>query len=87
MFSGLFGCIWGIAFIVLMGYPLWRIFQKLGYPGVASLIMYVPVVNVIALWYAALNPMPFEQRLYGGAAVPPYPPYSPPPPPPPPIQP
>ena len=84
MYSGFFGCIWVIVMILLVGYPMWRIFEKVGYPGVASLLMYVPVVNLIALWYAALNPLPFELRMRGGA--PPYP-GSAPPPPPPPIQP
>jgi hypothetical protein len=82
MFGGLFGCVVSLVMIALVIYPMWRIFEKVGYPGFASLILLVPVVNLIALWYAALNPMPFELRLRGGAAVPPYMP-----PPPPPIQP
>jgi hypothetical protein len=94
-YGGFFGCFVWLAILVVMGYPLWRIFEKLGYPGVASLLMYVPLVNLIALWYAALNPMPFEQRLYGQPPYgqPPYgqPPYGgsvpPPPPPPPPAHP
>lgn len=76
MFSGIFGCVLSIAMIALVVYPLWRIFEKLGYPGVMSLLMYVPIVNLIALWYGALNPMPFEQR--GGVGRP----MAPPPPPP-----
>jgi len=76
MFSGVFGCLVSIAMIALVIYPLWKIFEKLGYPGVASLIMCVPIVNLIAIWYAALNPMPFELRARGGM------PMSPPPPPP-----
>ena len=86
MASGFFGCIWLIICIALVGYPMWRIFEKIGYPGVASLLMYVPVVNLIALWYGALNPLPFELRMRG--QIPPYPgSVPPPPPPPPPIQP
>jgi hypothetical protein len=63
MFSGLFGCIWVVAMLVIVGYPLWRIFEKLGYPGVASLLMYIPIANLVVLWYAALNELPIEQEL------------------------
>lgn len=80
MYSGIFGCLWLVFLILLVGWPCWRIFEKLGYPGVASLIMYVPIANLVALWYAALNPMPFEQELqrWRGSV-----PTAPPPPPPP----
>ena len=55
MFGGLFGCVISLVMIALVIYPMWRIFEKVGYPGVASLIMLVPIVNLIALWYGALD--------------------------------
>jgi hypothetical protein len=74
MFGGVFSCVLSLVFLALVIYPMWRIFEKVGYPGVASLIMLVPIVNLIALWYAALNPLPFEQRMRGGMVPPPPPP-------------
>jgi hypothetical protein len=76
MFSGIASCIWLILMLVIVGYPLWRIVEKAGYPGYMSLLFYIPIVNLIVLWYAAMNPWPLEQRAggYAGVVVPPPPP-------------
>jgi hypothetical protein len=63
MFHPFFGCVWFICVILILGYPMWRIAEKAGFPGVMSLIMYVPLVNLIVLWYLALNEWPIELEL------------------------
>lgn len=63
MFSSFAGCVGLVVALVLIVWPLWRILTKMGYPGVASLLMYVPIVNFIALWYLALTDWPIELEL------------------------
>ncbi len=81
-FFGLFGCLWFVVVIVAVGYPAWKIAEKLGYAGPMSLLMYIPIVNLIVLWYLALNewPIELELRRWRGS-VPPVPGIAPPPPP------
>ncbi|MDQ2980202.1 MAG: hypothetical protein M3R62_13380 [Acidobacteriota bacterium] len=62
-FQGGFGCLVFVGMVVLLVYPLWRISTKAGYPGVMSLLFFVPVVNVIVLWLAALSEWPIERQL------------------------
>lgn len=45
----------GIALIVL---PFWRIFTKAGYSGAWSLLMLIPVVNVIIFYVFAFSSWP-----------------------------
>jgi hypothetical protein len=33
--------------VVLVVWPFWRIFDKAGYPGIMSLLMIIPIFNVI----------------------------------------
>lgn len=40
-----------------------RIFSKAGYSGLLSLLLYIPVVNVILLIYFAYTEWPIERRL------------------------
>jgi hypothetical protein len=49
--------------VVLLFYPFWRIVAKAGYPGVMSLLLFIPVVNFIFLWVAALSEWPIEAQL------------------------
>jgi len=58
-----FGCVVLLGCVVLVFYPFWRIVEKAGYPGVMSLLFFVPVVNFVFLWVAALNEWPIEQQL------------------------
>ena len=86
------GCIFFILGALLVGYPAWRIAEKMGYQGVMGLIALIPLVNLFVVWYVALNEWPVENELRRWrASVPaappayPPPPYAPPPPPPPPV--
>lgn len=38
--------------------PFYRIFTKAGYPGIMSLTMIVPVLNVVMLFYLAFSEWP-----------------------------
>jgi hypothetical protein len=44
-----------IAFLLI---PYWRIFKKAGFPGALSLLMLLPIVNVIMLYYLAFADWP-----------------------------
>lgn len=52
-----------ITVIVVSGYfvPVWRIVRKAGYPGVLSLLLLVPIVNVVMLWMFAFSTWPLEK--------------------------
>lgn len=66
MYDGLFrgfGCLVFVGMVVLLFYPFWRIATKAGYPGVMSLLLFIPLVNFIFLWVAALSEWPIEAQL------------------------
>jgi NADH:ubiquinone oxidoreductase subunit 3 (subunit A) len=43
------------AVAVLAVVPLWPIFRKAGFPGVLSLLMFVPVVNLAVLYVVGFS--------------------------------
>ena len=45
-------------FAVLVVIPFWKIFQKAGFPPALSLIMLVPVANIVALYFVAFARWP-----------------------------
>ena len=53
----------GILFvIVFLLIPYWRIFRRAGYPPALSLLMLVPLVNVVMIYYLAFAEWPsFKQ--------------------------
>ena len=63
LFRGGFGCIFFCAMVALLIYPFWRITQKAGYQGVMCLLLFIPIVNFIFLWVAALSEWPIEAQL------------------------
>lgn len=63
LFRGGFGCLFLVGMVVLLFYPFWKIATKAGYPGAASLLFFIPVVNFIFLWVAALTEWPIEAQL------------------------
>ena len=44
--------------VVIVILPFWRIFQKAGYSGFLSLLMLVPVVNLVMLYFLAFSDWP-----------------------------
>lgn len=59
MHDGSHGGLW---FMLIMGIvmviPFWRICHRLGYPGVLSLLVLVPMVNLVFLYYLAFARWP-----------------------------
>jgi len=53
-----------VAFIVMM-VPYWRIVSKAGYNGWLSLLMLVPLVNIVMLFVFAFSEWPIEHRAHG----------------------
>jgi hypothetical protein len=41
----------------------WRVFSRLGYPGIMGLTMVIPVVNAVAFLWLAFLPWPIEDAL------------------------
>lgn len=58
-FSGIpmggFGPFMFLVMAALVVVPFWRIFAKAGFSSWLSLLMLVPVVNIIALYYLAFS--------------------------------
>ncbi|KCZ89010.1 MULTISPECIES: hypothetical protein [Hyphomonas] len=52
-----------IAFIVLFIVGYWKIWSKAGFNGAWSLLMLVPLVNLIAFLYLAFAEWPIHKRL------------------------
>jgi hypothetical protein len=52
--------------LVIFVNPGWRIAAKAGYPGALSLLLFVPLVNVIAIWAFAFSNWPVERSNISG---------------------
>jgi hypothetical protein len=42
--------------------PFWQICAKAGFPGVCSLLLFVPLVNLVFLWWLAFADWPALRR-------------------------
>ncbi len=61
-----FGLVWTLVCLVLLIFGLvinWLIAQKAGYAGVASLLMLIPLVNIIILCMFAFSEWPIQKEL------------------------
>ncbi len=77
---GLIGGLIGLAAIILGIIIYWRIFSKAGYSGALSLLMLVPVANIVVLCILAFGQWPIYRELNQlrqqvGARPPQYPQY------------
>lgn len=53
-----------LTFLLLaLGFPLWRILRKMGYPGIVGLIALIPGVNLLLAYYLALSEWPVLRQL------------------------
>ncbi len=48
--------------IVLLVVPYWRIFGKAGFSPALSLLMLVPLVNIVMLYYLAFAEWPIQKK-------------------------
>jgi len=60
---GLFGLIVGFAFLILMVIVYYRIVAKAGWNGWLSLLLFVPIVNIVMILIFAFSTWPIERRL------------------------
>lgn len=53
-----FGLLWMILLAVVVVIPFWRICSRAGYPGVISLLVLVPLANLVFLYFLAFANWP-----------------------------
>jgi hypothetical protein len=51
-----------IFWLLLAGVPMWRISNKAGFPGALSLLMFIPLLNLVLLWVFAFVKWPVENK-------------------------
>jgi len=44
--------------------PFWKIFKRLGYPPILSLVMLIPILNIGALWFLAVGNWPLNDNRF-----------------------
>jgi hypothetical protein len=49
--------------VALILYPTGRILRRLGFSPLWSILMFLPLINVIALWFLAFAEWPAQQGL------------------------
>jgi len=62
------GLIISLVFLAIFIFSIviyWRIASKAGYPGVASLLLLIPLVNIIMIIIFAFSEWPIEKRAKG----------------------
>lgn len=56
-----FGWLPMIVWAALVIIPFWKICQKAGYPGVLGLLIIVPLVNLVFLYYLGFATWPIQK--------------------------
>ncbi|MEM5518207.1 hypothetical protein WNY37_14705 [Henriciella sp. AS95] len=57
-----------LLYIVLLGtfvFAMWQIWEKAGYNGAWSLLMFIPIVNLASFFYLAFSDWPVHRMLGG----------------------
>lgn len=57
------GCIFAIVIFAAIVAIWWKIFQKSGHPPALSILMVVPLANLVLLLYFAFSEWPIQRRL------------------------
>ena len=52
-----------LVFVFVMVLPFWKIFEKAGYPAALSLLMLIPVFNLVMLFFLAFSNWPIFRRV------------------------
>ena len=55
---GSFHWLWFLVMIVVVIYPVGRILTRIGFSPLWSVVMFIPLVNLIALWLLAFADWP-----------------------------
>ena len=56
------GLLWFIVMVALVVYPAGRILSRMGFSPLWSILMFVPILNLVALWILAFTEWPREGR-------------------------
>lgn len=56
-----FGGIWMILFAIIIVIPFWRICQKAGYAGWLSLLVLIPLANIIFIYFLGFAEWPVSR--------------------------
>jgi len=51
-----------IIFVIAIIYPVGRILRRLGFSPLWSILVFIPLVNVISLWVLALTDWPSKEN-------------------------
>ena len=54
--------LWFIAVIAIVVYPAGRILSRIGFSPFWSIVIFIPVLNLIALWVLAFADWPKEEQ-------------------------
>ena len=73
MFFGFFGLLISIVVII----PYWFIFKKAGFSPFLALLMFVPLINIIMLYFLAFSRWNVVPAAHGLSGAPPPVPYQP----------
>ena len=49
--------------LVIILLPYWKIFQKAGYSGWLAICMFIPIVNIVVLFWFAFSKWPIQVQL------------------------
>jgi hypothetical protein len=62
MYMGSIGLFMWLIMAVLIILPFWFIFSKAGYSGWLSLLMVVPIINIVTLYFLAFSTWPSQRE-------------------------
>ena len=51
-----------VLWLALFLVPAWRIAAKAGFPGALSLLLVIPLLNIVLIWVFAFMKWPVEKR-------------------------
>lgn len=57
-----FHLIWMLVMAAIVVIPFWRICSKAGYPGWLSLLIVIPLVNLLFLYFLAFSAWPSHRK-------------------------
>ena len=65
MTEGMIGVhvVWTLVMAVVVVIPFWRICSKAGYPGWLSVLILIPLVNLVFLYVLAFSEWPSDRTL------------------------
>ena len=60
-FGFAFGPIGMLVLAILLVIPFWRICERAGFPGIVALLIFVPLVNMVFLYWLAFAEWPSQR--------------------------